>query len=68
MIQKVYKVRERTVVVLGLGKVRRKMPIVSSSGFRELRQDADFAAAAGVRFFLTDETNMFQLVLRFDVC
>ena len=68
MIQKVFKVSERTVVVPGLGKVRRKVFIVSCSGFRELRQEAGFGAAARVRFFLTDDTNRSQGVLRFDVC
>jgi hypothetical protein len=49
MIQKVFQVRERTVVVPGRGKVRRKVFIVSGSGFRELRQEAGFGAAARVR-------------------
>ena len=68
MIQKVFQVRERTVVVPGRGKVRRKLFIVSCSGFRELRQEADFGAAARVRLFLTDDTNWSQRVLMFDVC
>ena len=68
MIQKVFQVRERTVVVPGRGKVRRKVFIVSCSGFRELRQEAGFGAAAMVRFFLTDDTNWSQRVLMFDVC
>ena len=68
MIEKVFEVQERTVVVPGQGKVRRKVCIVSSPGFRELRQEACFGAAARVRFFLTDDTNRSQGVLRFDVC
>lgn len=72
MIEKVFEVRERKVVVPGKGKVRgkvrRKVCIVSCPGFRELRQEACFGAAAIVRFFLTDDTNRSQGVLRFDVC
>ena len=44
------------------------MSIVSCSGFREFKQEASFGAAARVRFFLTDDTNRSQGVLRFDVC
>ena len=68
MVEKVFAVQERTVVVHGQGEVRRKVCIVSRPGFRELRQEAGFGAAATVRFFLTDDTNRSQRVLRFDVC
>ena len=68
MIQKQFRVREKTVVVPGRGKVSRKVFIVSCAGFRELRHEGVFGAAARVRFILTDDTNRSQGVLRFDVC
>ena len=68
MIEKVFDVREKTVVSRGRGKVSRKVFIVSCDGFRGLRREAHFGAAATVRFCLTDDTDRSQRLLRFDVC
>ena len=66
-IEKEFEVRERTLQV-GQGKVRRKVAIVSSSNFRQLRAEAHFGQGSMVRFFLGEETNRAQRVLHFDVC
>lgn len=67
-VEKVFAVEQRRVVTHGPGEVKRKVCIVSRDGFWELKQEAGFVAAATVRFFLTDDTNRSQGVLRFDVC
>lgn len=67
MIEKVFEVRER-IVQVGQGMVRRKVAIASSASFRELRAEAWFRQGSMVCFFLSEETNRSQRLLKFDVC
>lgn len=66
-IEEVFEVRERTLQV-GQRKMKRKVAMVSSSSFRQLRAEAQFGQGSMVRFFLSDQTNRSQKVLHFDVC
>ena len=66
-IEKEFTVRER-ILQVGQGKVRRKVAIVSSSSFRQLRVETHFGQGSMVRFFLGEETSRSQRVLHFDVC